>query len=182
MENAGDPASLQPQVSVRKLSLTVLACLLTMMALDLLLNAGVFAKLWFEPSPFLLPPEDLFRRLPLGYLAFLLQALVYVWLSRIAGAKTRRQGSLFGLKLGAVLNAAAVLGLRSGTTANWTTLLVGWLIGGTVLTVGACFMAGFASERGEKRALLSASILFVGALVLIAVLQSIGLVPAKHIG
>jgi hypothetical protein len=54
------------KTSARKFILRVLASWLAMIALDLLLNAGLFAKLWFEPSPFLLSPEDLFRRLPAG--------------------------------------------------------------------------------------------------------------------
>lgn len=177
-----DVARLQPSVSARKLILRVFASWLCMIALDLLLNAGIFAKLWFEPSPFLLPPEDLFRRLPLGYLAFLLQAVAYVWLTILAGATSWRRGGLFGLKLGAILGVAAAVGLRSGTTGSWTLLLTAYLVGGTVLTTGACFMAGLAAERGEKRALVSAVLLLVGALIVIAILQSTGLVPARRMG
>ena len=179
MENA---VVLQQNVPMRKFILRVLASWLAMIALDLLLNAGLFAKIWLVPSSFLLSPEDLFRRLPLGYAAFLLQAAVYVWLTQLIGARTWRRASLFGLKLGALLGIASVLGLRSGTTASWTMLLAAWLVGETILTTGACFMAGFAAERGEKRALLSAFILLICAVIVIAVLQSTGLVPAKHMG
>jgi len=179
MENT---VALQQGVPVRKFILRVLASWLAMIALDLLLNAGLFAKLWLVPGSFLLSPEELFRRLPLGYAAFLLQAIAYVWLTKLIGAGTWRRSSLFGLKLGALLGIASVLGLRSGTTASWTMLLVAWLVDETVLTTGACFMAGLAAERGEKRALVSALILFVCAFIVIAVLQSTGLVPAKHMG
>jgi hypothetical protein len=168
--------------SVRKFALRVAACWIVMMALDLLLNAGAFAKLWFEPGPFLLGPEDLFRRLPLGYAAFLLQAAAYVWLANRMGVKNARQGALFGLKLGVILGIAAALGLRSGTTASWTILLVGWLIGGIVLTTGAGFMAGFSCVHGEKRALISALVFLLGAVIVISILQSTGLVPARRIG
>ena len=168
--------------SVGKFALRIAACWIVMIALDLLLNAGAFAKLWFEPGPFLLGPEDLFRRLPLGYTAFLLQATAYVWLANHMGVKSARQGALFGLKLGVILGVAAALGLRSGTTASWTILLVAWLIGGTVLTTGAGFMAGFSCEHGEKRALLSALLLLVGAVIVISILQSTGLAPARRIG
>ncbi|MGD1047327.1 MAG: hypothetical protein ABR899_01085 [Candidatus Krumholzibacteriaceae bacterium] len=179
MENV---VALQQNVTARKFVLRVLAGWLAMIALDLLLNAGLFAKLWLVPSSFLLSPEDLFRRLPLGYAAFLLQAVAYVWLTKLIGAGTWRRATIFGLKLGALLGVASVLGLRSGTTASWTVLLATWLVGETVLTTGACFMAGLAAERGEKRALLSALILLVCAFIVIAVLQSTGLVPAKHVG
>jgi hypothetical protein len=179
MENV---AALRTKVSVRGFILRVLASLLCMIALDLLLNAGIFAKLWFEPSPFLLPPEGLFRRLPLGYLAFLLQAVAYVWLAMLAGATSWRRGALFGLKLGAILGLAAALGLRSATTGSWTMLMTAYLIGGTVLTTGACFMAGLAAERGERRAVVSAVLLLVGAFIVIVILQSTGLVPTRRMG
>jgi len=97
------------------------------------------------------------------------------------GARNRRQGGLFGFKLGALLGAASVLGLRAGTTASWTMRLAAWFAGATVMTGGACFMAGLAAERGEKRALLSA-LCFVAALVVIVLLQSFGLVPARCTG
>lgn len=174
--------TVEPKVSIRKFILRVLASWIVMMALDLLLNAGLFARFWLEPSSFLLSPTELFSRLPLGYLAFLLQALVAVWLTIRIGVRNWRQGSLFGFELGALLSIAAVLGLRSATTASWTTLLVGWLIDGTVLTTGACFTAGFASQVGEKKTLLRAVLFLLGAVALIVVLQSAGLVPARRMG
>ena len=39
---------------------------------DLFLHAGLLAHLYVEPSPFLLPPEEAFRRIPFGYLTFLI--------------------------------------------------------------------------------------------------------------
>ena len=177
MENTN---ALQQNVSLRRFILRVLASWIFMVALDLLLNAGLFAKLWLEPSSFLLAPQDLLRRLYLGYIAFLVQAVAYVWLTARIGVRNWKQGSLFGLILGAVLNIASVLGLRSGTTASWTMLLVAWLIGGTVLATGACFAAGFAAERGEKRALLSAFLFLIGSVILIMLLQSTGIVPAQR--
>ncbi len=177
MESAG---VFQREISVGRFSLRVLASWLSMIALDLLLNAGLFADLWLAPGSFLLPPDELFRRIPFGYIAFLIQAFVFVWLTIIVGVKTRKQGTLFGLKLGAMLNVASLLGLRSATTGDWETLLV-WSVGGTVLTTTACFMSGLASERGEKKALLSAFLLLLGAFILIVLLQSVGLVPTRRI-
>ena len=173
---------LQTKVSPRQFVLRVLAGWLLMIALDFLLNAGLFAGLWLQPTSFLLAPAELLRRLPLGYLAFLIQAAVYVWLTISIGARTWKQGSLFGVMLGGLLSLASVFGLRSGTTASWKMLLVAWLIGGTLLATGACFMAGFASERGEKKALISAFICLIGAIVLIVLLQSAGLVPVRRMG
>jgi protein-S-isoprenylcysteine O-methyltransferase Ste14 len=92
MENI---CTLEEKISVRKFVLRVLASGILMMALDLFLNAGVFAKVWLEPSPFLLDPQQLFRRIPLGYIAFFLEAGVYVWLTMRIGAKTWKQGHEF---------------------------------------------------------------------------------------
>lgn len=86
---------------------------------------------------------------------------------------------LFGLKVGGLLNIASMLGLRSGTTASWPILLI-WLIGGTVMTAGACSMAGLSSERGEKKALLSAILALIVAFILIVVFQNTGLVPTRR--
>lgn len=175
-----DSNTVRRNVPARKFILRILASWILMVALDLLLNAGIFAKLWLEPNSFLLSPQDLFRRLPLGYIAFLVQAAAYVWLAARIGVRNWKQGALFGLILGVVLNIASVLGLRSGTTASWTMLFAAWLIGGTVLTAGACFVAGFAAEHGEKRALLGAFLFLIGSVILIALLQSTGLVPARR--
>jgi len=176
MENVCAP---EEKISVRKFALRVFASGIFMMALDLFLNAGVFAKAWLEPSSFLLDPQQLFRRIPLGYIAFFLEACVYVWLTMRVGARTWKRGCFFGLKLGGLLNIASTLGLRSGTTASWPILLI-WLVGGIVLTTGACSMAGLSSARGEKRALLSAILALVVAFILIVVLQNTGLVPTRR--
>ncbi|MBN1567650.1 MAG: hypothetical protein JXA73_07370 [Acidobacteria bacterium] len=171
---------LEEKISVRKFVLRVLASGIFMMALDLFLNAGMFAKVWLEPSPFLLEPGDLFRRIPLGYIAFFLQAWAWVWLTIKVGVRTWKQGCLFGLKFGSLLAIAATLGLRSGTTAGWPMLLAGYLVGNTVLTTGACLMAGLSSQRSEKRALWSAILALVVAFILIVILQNTGLAPAQR--
>ena len=45
---------------------------LAVIGFDLFLHAGVLAGIYSEPSPFLLPPEEAFRLIPLGYLSFLM--------------------------------------------------------------------------------------------------------------
>lgn len=173
--------ALEEKISVRKFVLRVLASWIFIIALDMLLNAGVFAKVWIEPSSFLLTPQQLFRRIPMGYIAFFLHACAWVWLSMRVGSRTWKQGCLFGLKIGVLLSTAATLGLRSGTTADWPILLAGYLVGNTVLTTGACLMAGLSSEHSEKRALLCAVLALVVSFIVIVVLQNTGLVPAQRV-
>jgi hypothetical protein len=175
----GTVFAFEEKITWRKFALRMLASGIFMMAFDLFLNAGVFAKIWLEPSSFLLDPQQLFHRIPLGYIAFFLEAGIYVWLTMKVGAKTWRQGCVLGLMVGGLLNIASVFGLRSGTTASWPILFV-WLIGGVALTAGACLMTGLSTERGEKRALLAAILALVVAFILIIVLQSTGLVSARR--
>ncbi len=93
MENV---CTLEEEISVRKFALRMLASGIFMMALGFFLNAGVFAKVWLEPSSFLLDPQQLFRRIPLGYIAFFLEACVYVWLTMRVGARTWKRGCFLG--------------------------------------------------------------------------------------
>lgn len=57
-----------------RLALITLLSWLSMLGFDFFLNAGLLARLYLEPSPFLLPPAEAFRRIPIGYLSFLLTA------------------------------------------------------------------------------------------------------------
>lgn len=99
--------------------------------IDLFLHAGLLARLYVEPSPFLLPAQDAFRRIPLGYLTFLILTVGLFWLLR----RLRIRGFTAGFRLAAVAGAvvwgAPVLGLYSISTAN-PGLLIGWWIGQTV--------------------------------------------------
>jgi hypothetical protein len=80
---------------------------------DFFLNAGLFSKLWIQSRSALLTPEQLFKLIPLGYLAFLIASSMLVWLMvrlRISGWK---QGALFGLQIGSFLSSSFVLGVAS---------------------------------------------------------------------
>jgi hypothetical protein len=41
---------------------------LSMLGFDFFLHSGLLAKLYLQPSPFLLPPLASFKLIPLGYL------------------------------------------------------------------------------------------------------------------
>jgi hypothetical protein len=51
------------------------------------LYRGLLARLYVEPSGFLLGPEAAFRRIPLGYLGFPALALTVYWLLRRVGVR-----------------------------------------------------------------------------------------------
>jgi len=68
---------------------------------DLFLHAGLLAKLYVEASPFLLQPQEAFRRIPLGYLTFLVLTFSLYWLFHrleIRGvASGLRHGGIVGM-------------------------------------------------------------------------------------
>ncbi|NOR83586.1 MAG: hypothetical protein GQ526_08850 [Ardenticatenales bacterium] len=85
------------QRSPRRLVGVTLLAWFAVLGFDFLLHGGLLARLYAEPSPFLLPAEDAFRLIPLGYLSFLVFIILLVWLMvrrKIGGAS---RGLLFGL-------------------------------------------------------------------------------------
>jgi hypothetical protein len=164
----------------RVLWLTLIAWL-AMLGFDFLLHAGLLAELYLQPDPFLLPPLTAFTFIPIGYLSFLLMAILLVWLMirlKIAGW---RQGTLFGLELGGLIWGAFVLGLLSVSTASHS-LLIGWFIGQTLelATAGAVIGSGLAGVR--LRRLFGIVMVFVLLSVITTIiLQSFGIVPSTRI-
>lgn len=60
------------EVPLRRLGVIGLLSWLSMLGADFFLHGGLLASLYIQPSPFLLPPWDSFKRIPLGYLSALL--------------------------------------------------------------------------------------------------------------
>jgi hypothetical protein len=95
--------------SARAIS-SVAAAWVLCIGFDLFFHAGLIARLYLEPSPFLLPPEVAFRRIPLGYLAFLGLTLGLFWLLRRLDVK----GALAGFRYGVTWR-----GRLSGEYSPW---------------------------------------------------------------
>jgi hypothetical protein len=155
---------------------------LSILGVDFFLHGGLLASLYLRPSPFLLPPADAFRLIPLGYLAALLSTLLLLWLMLRLDLSGWRQGFVFGLQLGALLGGALVLGLLSISTADLS-LLVGWAFGQTVEMGIAGAVAGSGLGGTRLRLLLAKIVVLVILLVaLTIVFQSAGLAPAERLG
>lgn len=131
---AGDDPSHQPEPSLRRLVSVGLVGWMATLGIDLFLNAGVFASVFFESSPFLLSPDELFLRIPVGYLSFLLFTALVVWLMSNLSISGWRAGGRFGLAIGAIIHGTGVLGIASVSTAS-VSLLVAWFVGQTLQTV-----------------------------------------------
>lgn len=169
-----------PAVRRRHVAAALLAWL-AMLGVDFLVHGGILAGLYQQASPFLLPPAEAFRRIPLGYASFLLAAVLIVWLLAATETRGAWPGLAVGLVAGGLVWGSLALGLASITTARWE-LLAGWWVGQTV-ELGA---AGAVAGRALHGASLGRLILEVVGLVLLlfvvtVVLQTVGLAPQTRI-
>ena len=115
------------QIPVRRRVHATLLAWAIVIGVDFALHAGVLAWAWRSPSPFLLPLEELFARIPLGYAAYLAQAVLVVWLTVHLGPSTARAGAALGARLGLLVALFLALALASATTISATMVLV-WAV------------------------------------------------------
>jgi hypothetical protein len=172
-----------PPQNARRLAIIALLTWLAMLGFDVFLHGGLLARLYLEPSPFLLPAEHKFQLIPLGYAAFALGAILLVWLMTTARISGTRPGLLFGLRVGALVWGAQTLGLASMTTAR-PALLAAWFVGESIQTGIAGAFAGAALAATRLRRVVGFVVAFILIMVLATVLlQSTGLAPAeKYVG
>ena len=104
-------------MTFRRFAALALLAWLSMIGFDFFLHAGLLARLYVEPSPFLLSPTQAFSLIPLGYLSFLVLAILLIWLMGKLEIYGWRRGLIFGFKLGALAWGAFILGLFSISTA-----------------------------------------------------------------
>jgi hypothetical protein len=167
--------------SIRQLVLVVLLAWISMLGVDFFLHGELLAVLYQQESGFLLPPAQAFALIPLGYAAFLLMAILLVWLMTRIDVKGALQGAIFGLKLGALVWGALALGLLSISTASLA-LVAGWFAGQTIELAVAGALVGAAREGMRLRRLFAWVLAGIVLLVIITVaLQSLGLAPATRI-
>jgi hypothetical protein len=167
--------------SLRRVAPIVTLCWLSMIGFDFLLHGGLLATFYVQPSPFLLPVAKAFRLIPLGYLSFLLLAILLVWLMFRLDVRGWRGGFIFGVELGALIWGAVVLGLMSISTAS-PGLLVGWFFGQTVeLGVAGMFAGSGLGGARRTRLFMIVIALIVLSILITIVLQSTGVVPSMRI-
>lgn len=168
-------------VSSGHVALLILLSWLSMLGVDFFLHGGLLAKFYIQPNPFLLSPARAFQLIPLGYLSFLLLAVLLVWLMLKLKIQGWRGGLLFGLKVGALVWGALVLGLLSISTADiW--LLLGWFLGQTgELAIAGMFAGSALSGTRFRRLFIMVGLLIFVSVLVTVVLQSIGLVPTIRV-
>jgi hypothetical protein len=139
-----------------------------MLGFDFFLHGGLLAGLYRESSPFLLPPDQAFMLIPVGYLSFLIGAILVVWLLIRLEIKSWRAGFRFGVTLGALMWGGLALGLLSISTASLA-LMLGWFLGQTV-ELG---IAGAVAAQGLGMERLGRLWVYVIAFILVAVFVTI---------
>lgn len=171
-------ASCRADSSVPRLIGIVLLGWLAQVGFDLFQHAGIFAQLWLESQSTFLPPTELFRRIPLGYLSFLVSTVFLAWLMlqlKIVGSKA---GALFGIKIGSFLSASMVLGMASGFPIKFP-LLVAWFFGGIAqyAVVAAVLGSGLGGARLGRLSLKVIGLVIM-LFVITIILQTLGIAPA----
>jgi hypothetical protein len=170
-----DPSGNWPVVS------SIAAAWLLSIGIDLFLHGGLLARLYVEPSPFLLPAEDAFRRIPLGYLTFLILTIGLFWLVRRLQIRGFVAGFGLAAVAGAVVWGALVLGLYSISTASLS-LLTGWWIGQTVeLAFAGGVLGAVANGVPLKRVWTGVGVAVVALVAATVALQSLGFAPAMKV-
>ena len=155
----------------------IAAAWLIALGFDLFLHGGLLARLYLEPSPFLLPPRDAFLRIPIGYLTFLGLTVALSWLFRRLDVRGAMAGFRLGAAAGATVWGALVLGLYSISTAS-PALLGAWWIGQTLELGLSGAVLGAAAQGVSARRLWVIVWGTVAVCVVVTVLlQSLGLVP-----
>lgn len=149
---------------------------------DLFLHGGVLARLYLEPSPFLLGPAEAFRRIPLGDLAFLALTVTLYWLLRRLDVRGAMAGFRSGAAAGTIAWGAFSMGLYSISTVTLP-MLAGWWIGQTIeLGLAGAVIGAAANDVPLKRVWLIVAGAVITCFIATIVLQSVGLAPSMRMG
>ncbi len=145
--------------------------------IDFLLHGGLLARIYLAPGPFVLEPQESFRRIPLGYLAFLILTAGLYWLLRRSEVRDAVSGFRWGSIAGITVWGALILGLYSISTIELP-MAIGWWLGQSLeLGLAGALLGAVAGGMSLKRAWLIVIIVVVVCFVLTIVLQSIGWAP-----
>jgi len=160
---------------------TVAAAWLLSIGVDVLLHGGILAPQYVESSPFLLDPSEAFRRIPYGYLAFLMLTGALYWLILRVGVRGAKAGFRYGATAGIVVWGALAIGLYSISTAA-VSLLAGWWIG-QAIELGLAGAVIGASAAGTRLGRLWTIVVLavIGSFAVTVALQTIGWAPAVKV-
>lgn len=157
---------------------TVAAAWLLAVGFDFVLHGGLLARLYVRESPFLLEPGEAFRRIPAGYLGFLVLTAALYWLLERVRVRDWLAGFRLGLLAGLVVWGALALGLFSVTTAPLD-MLFGWWIGQSIeLALSGAVIGGALGGTPMKTIWWKVVAVVVLLIAVTIAMQSAGLAPA----
>ena len=168
-------------LSIKRLIGVTLLAWVGVLGFDLFLHGAILSSFYTGESSFLLQPLEAFRRIPWGYLSFLIITIFLAWLIAKIEIRGWRQGIVIGGFIGGVIWTSLAVGMYSISTAS-PILLLGWLIGQTLemAYAGAVIGQGLYLESTRKLT-ITVLLLTLGFIVLTFILQSIGLAPVSGI-
>jgi hypothetical protein len=159
----------------------IAAAWLLSLGVDLFLHGGLLARVYVQPSPFLLDAETAFRRIPFGYATFLLLTAGLYWLLNALRVRGAAAGLRYGFGAGALVWGAHVIGLYSISTAP-PSLLTGWWLGQTAeLSLAGALLGAAAAGMTPRRMWTIVAITIVACLFAMVAMQSLGLAPAMKL-
>ncbi len=159
---------------IRRKPASVAAAWLLTLGFDFLLHGGLLAGLYSHPDRFLLEPHVAFRRIPLGYLTFLILACSLYWLFGQLKIRGAAAGFRLGFAAGFVVWGALVVGLYSISTIGLP-LAVGWWLGQSIeLGLAGAVLGAAANDTPLKRIWIAVAVAVVACVALTIVMQSVG--------
>lgn len=163
----------------RAAALILPAWVLTLGA-DLFIHAGVMADFYVREIPFLVDPATAFRRIPVGYLSFLLLTGALYWLLSRSGIRGAGAGFRWGTLAGLAVWGSLLLGLWSITTAP-ADLLLGWWVGqGLELGLAGAVLGAGLGGVSLRRIWAWVGVAVLVLSVVVVTLQTMGLAPASR--
>ncbi len=148
------------------------------LGVDLFIHAGVLADFYVREIPFLVDPVTAFRRIPVGYLSFLLLTAALYWLLAGAGVRGARAGFRWGALAGLTVWGSLLLGLWSIATAP-ADLLLGWWLGqGLELGLAGAVMGAGLGGLSLRRVWVRVGVAVLVLGIVVVVLQTLGIAPA----
>lgn len=162
----------------KRLRLAVLVWL-AMVGLDLLLNGALFARIYRDGGPFLLAPIEAFRRIPLGYTAFLILAIGIVEIAsrlRLAGLS---DGLRLGLALGGALAAIWTVSLFSIAAIPAEVAVAFAVVWLALVLIGSAVAAAGLARTSLRRLAVEVAVFDLACLLAVVALQSVGVVPTQ---
>jgi hypothetical protein len=150
---------------------------LAMLGFDFLLNGAIFARMYQDGGAFMLAPAEAFRRIPLGYLAFLILAVGIVEIAYRLHVEKFAGGIRLGLAMGGVFGVVWGLSLYSIATLGVQVAIAFSVIWLALVVLGsAVAAAGLARTSLRGLALRVVAFDLLCGVTVIA-LQSFGVVP-----